>query len=138
MYKTMHNLRNRSKDKKGFTLAELLIVVAIIAVLVAIAVPIFTGQLEKAKESADAANLRAAYATAAVKALEADGVFAGDETTDVTITQTTAGWAHVDDIAGIDPDVDTYGINEVTDGDKVRVSVGADGKIKFAVTKKTP
>ena len=36
------------KNKKGFTLAELLIVVAIIAVLVAVAIPIFTSQLEKA------------------------------------------------------------------------------------------
>lgn len=33
--------------KKGFTLAELLIVVAIIAVLVAISIPIFSSQLEK-------------------------------------------------------------------------------------------
>ncbi|WP_205508076.1 type IV pilin protein [Eubacterium pyruvativorans] len=33
-------------NKKGFTLAELLIVVAIIAVLVAISIPIFTSQLE--------------------------------------------------------------------------------------------
>ena len=70
MYKTMHNLKNRSKDKKGFTLAELLIVVAIIAVLVAIAIPIFTGQLERAKEAADMANIRAAYAEACVKAIE--------------------------------------------------------------------
>ena len=35
------------KNNKGFTLAELLIVVAIIAVLVAIAIPVFTSQLEK-------------------------------------------------------------------------------------------
>ena len=70
MYKTMHNLRNRSKDKKGFTLAELLIVVAIIAVLVAIAIPVFTGQLEKAREAADLANIRAAYAEASLAAIE--------------------------------------------------------------------
>lgn len=37
------------KRKKGFTLAELLIVVAIIAVLVAISIPIFTLQLEKSQ-----------------------------------------------------------------------------------------
>ena len=49
-------------NKKGFTLAELLIVVAIIAVLVAIAIPIFTAQLEKSRESTDMANIRAAYA----------------------------------------------------------------------------
>ena len=52
----------KENKKKGFTLAELLIVVAIIAVLVAmISIPIFTTQLEKARESTDAANLRAAY-----------------------------------------------------------------------------
>ena len=61
------------KNNKGFTLAELLIVVAIIAVLTAIAIPVFNGNLEKAKESADAANLRAAYAMAAAASLDNDG-----------------------------------------------------------------
>ena len=46
-------------NKKGFTLAELLIVIAIIAILVAIAVPIFTSELEKAKIARDKANIRA-------------------------------------------------------------------------------
>lgn len=52
----------KQTNKKGFTLAELLIVVAIIAVLVAIAIPVFTKQLHNAKASADMANLRAYYA----------------------------------------------------------------------------
>ena len=56
------NVMKKAKDKKGFTLAELLIVVAIIAVLVAIAIPVFSSKLEKAALSADAANIRAAYA----------------------------------------------------------------------------
>ena len=47
---------------KGFTLAELLIVVAIISVLVAISIPIFSSQLEKSREATDLANVRAAYA----------------------------------------------------------------------------
>ncbi len=50
------------KERKGFTMAELLIVVAIIAVLVAIAIPIFTTQLEKSRDATDQANIRAAYA----------------------------------------------------------------------------
>ena len=54
--------KKAKENKKGFTLAELLIVVAIIAVLVAISIPIFTSQLEKSREAVDAANLRAAYA----------------------------------------------------------------------------
>ena len=58
--------------KKGFTLAELLIVVAIIAVLVGVAIPVFTRQMEKAKESTDMANIRSCYATATTGYL-ADG-----------------------------------------------------------------
>ena len=49
------------KRKAGFTFAELLIVVAIIAVLVAISIPIFTSQLEKAREAVDLENVRSAY-----------------------------------------------------------------------------
>ena len=52
------------KNNKGFTLAELLIVVAIIAVLVAIAIPIFTAQLEKSRDATSIANVRSAYAEA--------------------------------------------------------------------------
>ena len=52
------------RKKKGFTLAELLIVVAIIGVLVAISIPIFTSQMKKAREATNWANIRAAYAAA--------------------------------------------------------------------------
>ena len=51
-------------NKKGFTLAELLVVVAIIGVLVAISIPIFTSQLEKSRDAVTVANLRSAYAEA--------------------------------------------------------------------------
>ncbi len=50
------------KNTKGFTLAEVLIVVAVIAVLVAISIPVFTSQLHKARVAADWANVRAYYA----------------------------------------------------------------------------
>lgn len=53
---------NVKKNKKGFTLMEMLIVVAIIAVLVAIAIPVLSNNLHKAKVAADWANLRAYYA----------------------------------------------------------------------------
>ena len=54
----------RITGKKGFTLAELLIVVAIIGVLVAISIPIFTNNLRKARLATNQANARAAYAAA--------------------------------------------------------------------------
>jgi prepilin-type N-terminal cleavage/methylation domain-containing protein len=61
------------RNKKGFTLAELLIVVAIIAVLVAISIPIFTSQLEKAREATDAANIRSQYAEVMSEAITSGG-----------------------------------------------------------------
>ncbi len=51
----------KKMNKKGFTLAELLIVVAIIAVLVAIAIPVFSAQLEKSRIATDKANVRSWY-----------------------------------------------------------------------------
>ncbi|MGN0362141.1 MAG: type IV pilin protein [Bilifractor sp.] len=53
------------KKSNGFTLAELLIVVAIIGVLVAIAIPVFSSQLNKAKAAVDMANIRSAKAAGA-------------------------------------------------------------------------
>lgn len=59
----------------GFTLAELLIVVAIILVLVAVALPVFTGALNEAQEATCEANrrsLKSAYAVAYEMAPTAD------------------------------------------------------------------
>jgi Tfp pilus assembly protein PilE len=56
-----------TKNKKGFILAKLLIVVAIIGVLVAISIPIFSSQLEKSRVATDQANVRSAKAAAAAE-----------------------------------------------------------------------
>ncbi len=76
------------KERKGFTLAELLIVVAIIAVLVAIAIPVFTSQLEKSREATDLANVRSAYAEVVSGYL----LDPGSATVSVKATQKTAKW----------------------------------------------
>lgn len=70
--KGMTNMKKRTdqQQNEGFTLSELLVVVAIIAVLVAISIPIFTSQLHKAKVATDWANLRALYAEIQVQAAE--------------------------------------------------------------------
>lgn len=60
----IQKLKSMKANKKGFTLAELLIVVAILAVLAAIAVPTFAAQLNKARLQVDEANLRSAVSLA--------------------------------------------------------------------------
>lgn len=81
----------KKMNKKGFTLAELLIVVAIIAVLTAIAIPVFGTQLEKSREATDLANVRAAYAEQVTAFLGGDGSTAIDPI-EVPAKQTQASW----------------------------------------------
>lgn len=54
-------MKKQKTGNNGFTLAELLIVVAVIGVLVAISMPVFAGHLEKSRETVDLANVRSAY-----------------------------------------------------------------------------
>lgn len=51
-------LQSLKKKKKGFTLLELLVVLAILAILIAIAIPVYKGQKEKAAITAHNANVR--------------------------------------------------------------------------------
>lgn len=98
------------QNKKGFTLAELLIVVAIIGVLVAISIPIFSGQLETAREATDAANIRSQYAQVLADALFDGGSVNGKTAYGaVPLRQKTDGWQ----TAGIDTNL--HGVfSEVT------------------------
>lgn len=76
------------QNRNGFTLMEMLIVIALIAVLVAIAIPAIASQLERSREAADLANVRAAYAQVSAEALLGDPQF---EVT-VALKQKQADW----------------------------------------------
>ncbi len=106
-------------NKKGFTLAELLIVVAIIAVLVAISIPIFSAQLEKAREATDLANIRSAYAEASVEVLDKNE----DSTKTVKLRQQVNEWVTSN------PECAGFPLsNDIAVKDKsVKVTVHADG-----------
>lgn len=67
------------KSRKGFTLAELLIVVAIIAVLTAIAVPLFVHAIQEAKDRTLDANIRAVRGAAVVEILENQSKYFTDD-----------------------------------------------------------
>lgn len=80
-------LLNVQKNRKhGFTLAELLIVVAIAGILVAISIPIFSMQLHKARVAADWANLRAYYSE-----IQADYIATGEYNPKVPILEMPTG-----------------------------------------------
>lgn len=60
----------KKMNKKGFTLIEMLVVIAIIAVLVSIIIPTVSSATTKAKAATDAANLRAVVAEASIDYLD--------------------------------------------------------------------
>lgn len=57
-----YGVKKMKNKNRGFTIIELLIVVAIISILASIGIPVFSNSLEKSRESVDIANVRAAYA----------------------------------------------------------------------------
>ena len=82
------------QNKNGFTLMEMLIVVAIIAVLIAVAIPVFASQLEKAREATDLANVRSAYAKVSTEALLGNS----EATVTVDLKQKQADWQSLDPV----------------------------------------
>jgi prepilin-type N-terminal cleavage/methylation domain-containing protein len=63
----------RAEDRKGFTLVEVIVVLVILAILMAIAIPALTGYIDKARNDAATAEAGAAKSAAQVIVTEAYG-----------------------------------------------------------------
>ena len=90
-------------NKKGFTLIEMLVVIAIIAVLVSIIIPTVSSATDKAGAATNAANLRSIIAEATTKMLASDASTTGNvyltykdgEVSGITIAKTAPKSAKV-------------------------------------------
>lgn len=99
----------RRVNKKGFTLMEMLIVVAVIAILIAVAIPVFSAQLHKARVATDWANLRSFYAD-----IQTDYMTTGEQNPKVPV-----GW-HTN------PAYDWHSVTFLN-GQKVKMKAGTCG-----------
>lgn len=108
------------EEKGGFTLAELLIVVAIILVLVAIAIPVFTGVLSNANLSVARADIRS------VKAQAATAYLLNGEDGSVMYSATV-------DRDGNVSDFQVVGSGTVTTAESIQDQVGGDQPVTIVV-----
>lgn len=102
-------------NKKGFTLIEMLVVIAIIAILVAIIIPTVMSSTGKASAAANAANLRALKAEITVSTLSEDGAWSEldlDTAGDYTITAGSDAEAAVKNAFGDDSAKFTLTVND--------------------------
>jgi type IV pilus assembly protein PilA len=88
MLKAFHN---RMRDDKGFTLIELMVVVLIIAILIAIAIPTFLGMRRRAQDRAAQSNLRNGITAAKAFYTDSD-TYTGFNVTAAEATEPSLTW----------------------------------------------
>lgn len=114
------NKQIKKRTKKGFTLIELVVVIAILGILAAILIPVISGFINRANEATDLANARTLYSAGAMYFSTAN-LAAGD---DVDLTA-----AQIKDFTGLDDFpagryyTGSFGVNVKGDG-TITVTLG--------------
>ena len=108
-YKIRYNGKKEQKEsnmkensRKGFTLVELVIVVSILGVLVGLLAPVFSGYVERSRETTDLSNVRTAYSEIMFAVIDQDissPLYTANDTylSVVPLKQARDGWS-------LDPD----------------------------------
>jgi type IV pilus assembly protein PilA len=117
----IQKLRERSRSESGFTLVELLVVMLILGLLAAIAIPSFFNQRDKARD-ADAKSLaRTAQTAAETYATDNGGAYTGMDAADLLLIEETLNEA---DTAGAE-NGDALTATPNAAGDGYTVTVGS-------------
>ena len=140
----MFKLLNKKKNNKGFTLVELVIAIAILAILVGLLAPQYTKYVEKSRKAADAENLEEMVKAVQVYEADTESAALAEGTYTITMYKDTTTATAVTDalkpaMTEYVPDYATKKLKSKKWGDDLvaTITVGTDGKISVAYEPKT-
>ena len=128
----LHRLRERSGSESGFTLVELLVVMLILGILAAIAIPSFFNQRDKARDADAKATAKTAQTAIETYATENNGSYANASVTRLQEIEETLSGATLDVVS----DAETYTVTATSDTDNT-FSVSREAGGGFSLTCET-
>ena len=126
----VQKLRERSQGEGGFTLVELLVVMLILGLLAAIAIPSFFNQRDKARDADAKAGVRTAQTAMETYATDNQGSYVGAADTDLETIEPTLNDVDLQPPANLGAATYTVQVNSDT-GNSFRIERAANGQVQY-------